>query len=122
MRRTIFALLLVLSASAAWGGATKSSPQAQAESPERLYYKCILKNAQILAVSSDEPAEIIARAATRSCGPERDGVIAHFGGVGDGGMERMDQFDEKIIPDLLFAVITARAKQSGGHQPTDRPM
>jgi hypothetical protein len=120
--RTIFALLLVLSASAAWGGATKSAQQPQAESPERLYYKCILKNAQILAVSSGEPAEIIARAATRSCGPERDGVIAHFGGVGQGGMEMMEQFDEKIIPDLLFAVITARANQSGGHQPTDRPM
>jgi hypothetical protein len=73
--------------------------------------------------SSDEPAEIIARAATRSCGPERDGVIAHFGGVGRGGMEMMDQFDEKIIPDLLFAVITVRAKQrGGGHQPTDGQM
>jgi hypothetical protein len=38
-------------------------------------------------------------------------------------MEMMGQFDEKIIPDLLFAVITVRAKQrSGGHQSTDRQM
>jgi hypothetical protein len=123
LRTTIFALLLVLSTPLHAADALKSAPQAQGESPERLYYKCILKNAQILAASSDEPAEIIARGATRSCGPERDGVIAHFGGVGRGGMEMMDQFDEKIIPDLLFAVITVRAKQrSGGHQPTDRQM
>src|SRR5277367_4106187 len=60
--------------------AEMDAPRLRAEKDEEesaldTYYKCLIRHAKVLAVNSNEPAEIIARATFPSCISERQETL-----------------------------------------------
>ena len=95
------------------------APRLKAEKDEEesaldAYYKCLVRHAKILALSSNEPAETIARTAFPSCFELRQTALevyrrhkAYF------SEEAMDVTDKGFEQGLLLEIIRARAQPSG---------
>jgi hypothetical protein len=77
----------------------------------RTYYLCLVHHAQILALASNESAEVIAQASFPSCSPERQAVLDVYRRNNDIlDSEAMDMVDGKFQQSLLLEVIKARAQ------------
>jgi hypothetical protein len=75
-----------------------------------IYYRCLVSHAQILAINSNEPADIIAKASFPSCSGEREAVFAVYHKHGDTfDPEAMDVADKKFEQALLLEIIKVRA-------------
>lgn len=100
------------------------APRLKAEKDEetiaaRTYYLCLARHAQILALASNEPAEVIADAAFPSCSSERQAVLdtyrRHNNTFFDS--ETMDMVDSKFKRSLLLEIIKARAQLAAPSKP-----
>lgn len=85
--------------------------KAEEESELDEYYKCLIRHARVLAVNSNEPAAIIAKATFPSCINERQEALEvyrrHKNNLAD-----MDLMDKLFEQPLLLEIIKARAQPS----------
>jgi hypothetical protein len=99
------------------------APRLEAEKEQetqagRTYYLCLVHHAQILALASNEPAEVIAEAAFPSCSSERQAVLdvyRYHNSFFDS--KAMDMVDGKFKQSLLLEVIKARAQRAAPLEP-----
>jgi hypothetical protein len=77
-----------------------------------IYFACLDNHARVLAVKSNEPAEVIAQASFASCRTERQGVFdAYRGHTNSFYPETMAAAEPVFQRQLLLAVIEARASR-----------
>jgi hypothetical protein len=100
------------------------APRLKAEKDEetiaaRTYYLCLAGHAQILALASNEPAEVIAEAAFPSCSSERQAVLDTYRRNNNTffDSEAMDVVDGKFKQSLLLEIIKARVQSAAPSKP-----
>ena len=77
-----------------------------------IYFACLDSHARVLAVKSNEPAEVIAQASFASCRTERQGVFdAYRGHTNSFYPETMAAAEQVFQGQLLLVVIEARASR-----------
>lgn len=86
------------------------------------YHACLSKHARTLALTSSEPADIVAEAAMTSCPPERDGVAEAFkrGFEFDGG-EFVAKLDAAFQKKLVGEIVVLRAKAAAPRKVASKP-
>lgn len=103
------------------------APRLKAEKAEeneagRAYYVCLTRHVDILALVSNETAEVVAKAAFPSCSEERQTVFnvyrRHNNYFSQGTMEAMESV---FLPKLLLEVIKARAQPQAPPAPQAPP-
>jgi hypothetical protein len=99
------------------------APKLKAEKDEEAaagvdYYRCLVRHAHVLALNTNEPAEVIAKASFPSCSDERQALVDVYRRHDKSYMvESIDLADEKFQQGLLLEIIKARAQPSPSPEP-----
>lgn len=105
----------------------KDAPRAKAEKAEEDragvgYFLCLERHAKMLALSSDEAADVVAQASLSACPAERLAVFevhrSHNDVWNEGTMKAMENV---FVQRLLLEIVATRAQRNGAPAPTPEP-
>jgi hypothetical protein len=96
----------------------KLAPRARAEKADEdqvtaNYFSCLERRAKVLALATDEPADIVAQASLSACPAERADVFEVHRRYGDGWEEgTMKAMESALVQQLLLEIVKARAQRN----------
>jgi hypothetical protein len=105
----------------------KLAPRAKAEKGDEdqvgaNYFSCLERHAKVLALASDEAADIVAQASLSACPAERAAVVEihrRYNDIVDEGT--MKVMDNGLVQQLLLEIVEIRAQRNIAPAPTPEP-